>query len=511
MTDSYTTLYNPDVLSTLANLSSDEVFTPPHIVNQMLDLLPQELFRNKKTTFLDPATKSGVFLREIAKRLLVGLEKEIPNLQERIDHIFHNQLYGIAITEMTSLLSRRSVYCSKYPNSKYSISLFDNPEGNIKYKKTTHFWNGEKCIDCGANKNEFNKPDLENHAYEFIHSNLKEYEKMKFDVIIGNPPYQLNVGVQQEKYAVPIYQKFVSSALRLKPRFISMIIPSRWFAGGRGLDEFRAQMLNDKSLKIIHDFIDASECFPGVEIKGGVCYFLWQRDYKGECEITSHKDGKIDTTTRPLLEEGLDTFIRHNEAIPILKKVLRKTKSSFSKLVSPQTPFGIISSFKDYSEKPINQGLKFYSSGKTGYIEKNKVIKGLDLVGKHKIFISKAYGAGEGYPHQIINKPFIVEPNSCCSQTYLVIGPFESTEQAQSAKSYIETKFFRFMVMLKKNSQDAMRGVYEFVPLMDFDKTYDDKYLYSFFNLNDSEIKLIESMIRLMGNEEELTESSEGE
>lgn len=180
--------YNPDVLSCLANLSNDEVFTPPEVVNQMLDMLPQELFSNPDTTFLDPATKSGVFLREIAKRLMRGLEKQIPDLQERINHIFSKQLFGIAITELTSLLARRSLYCSKYPNSSFSVTKFNTPEGNIRYRRIQHSWNNEKCMFCGASKAEYDRGEsLETHAYEWIHnSNPKGlFENMNFEILSG--------------------------------------------------------------------------------------------------------------------------------------------------------------------------------------------------------------------------------------------------------------------------------------------------------------------------------------
>jgi len=342
--------YNPDVLSCLANLSNDEVFTPPEKANEMLDLLPEELWSNPKAKFLDPFSKSGVFIREITKRLIKGLEKEFPDMQQRIDHILHEQVYGIAITELTSFISRRSLYCSKDASCKYSISHFDSPEGNIRYVEMKHTWEYGKCIYCGANQDTYDRSDeYESHAYEFIHTeDPNKIFNMKFDVIIGNPPYHLEVGQQKDNYGIPLYHKFVLKAKMLNPRYLSMIIPSRWFAGGRGLNEFRDTILNDKRIRVIVDYPNSTDCFPGIDLSGGVCYFLWDRDKMGDCLVKSCRGGKaISQMTRPLLEKGNNTFIRFNEAITILKKIQQYKENTFDALVSPQTPFGIVSSFKN--------------------------------------------------------------------------------------------------------------------------------------------------------------------
>ena len=340
--------YNPDVLNCLANLSNDEVFTPPELANKMLDLLPQELFQNPNTTFLDPFTKSGVFLREIVKRLDKGLEKLIPDRQERIDHILQKQVFGIAITELTSLLSRRSVYCSKDASGKYSISKFPTSSGNILYKNIKHTWVNGKCKYCGGSQSVYDRgSEAEQYAYMFIHTdNPKQFfPNMKFDVIVGNPPYQLNDGGSGKGIsALPLYNLFVEQAKRLKPRYLTMIIPSRWFAGGRGLNDFRESMLGDKRIKELIDYPKSRDCFPGVDIAGGVCYFLWDRDYSELCNYKSITKDVESFRERDLHE--FDIFIRDNIGLDIVHKVLSTSKIFYSSLVYSSTPFGLRSFYR---------------------------------------------------------------------------------------------------------------------------------------------------------------------
>lgn len=490
------TQHTPDVLSCLANLSNDEVFTPPDVVKKMLDLLPQELFCDPDTTFLDPACKTGVFLREIAKRLLVGLEDKIPDLQQRIDHIFHKQLYGIAITELTSLLTRRSLYCSKYPNGPYSITHFDDAEGNIRYRRINHTWVNGKCKYCGASKEQWDREDtLETYAYELIHTdNLERLFNMKFDVIIGNPPYQLNDGGGMGASAMPIYQYFVMQSLKLNPKYLTMIIPSRWFVGGKGLDLFRNQMLTNTHIKELHDYIRASDCFPGVEIKGGVCYFLWDKDYNGDCQINTYKDNTLSSKmTRPLLEENADTFIRYNEAISILRKVNNKSLKRFSSLVSSRNPFGFASNYSDFVLKS-NDTVKIISMNqKENYVKISEVKKGFENLNCFKIFVAKAVGSGDMRTDKL--NPFIVGPNTICTETYLSISPFSNQKEAENAITYIQTKFFHFMFGLKKITQNTTSKSYEFVPMQDFSKPWTDEKLYKKYELTQNEINYIESSV----------------
>ena len=498
-------VYNPDVLSCIANLSNDEVFTPPELANKIIDMLPQELFENPDTTFLDPCCKSGVFLREIAKRLIKGLEPQIPDLEKRIEHIFSKQLFGIAITELTSLLSRRSVYCSKYPSSEWSAYQFpeDKPQGNIIYQRIKHTWKDDKCVYCGASKSEYDRgSELETHAYQFIHNlDVKKVFNMKFDVIIGNPPYQLSDGGDTEDRqrggAIPLYHRFIQQAKKIQPRYLSMIVPSRWFAGGRGLDDFRDEMLHDDRIRTIVDFPLSSECFPGVEIKGGVCYFLWDKNSSGDCEVKTMRNNKVSVMRRPLLEKGCDTFIRYNESISILRKVQAFNEPTMSNQVSSQKPFGF-RTFVKGRETALPGDVKLYANKSVGYVHRIEITQNISWVDKYKVYITMAYGAGEDFPHQIINKPFLGEPNSCCTETYVVIGPYENEEITKNVISYINTKFFRFMVLLKKNTQHASSKVYSFVPIQDFSKSWTDEELYAKYDLDEKEIAFIESMIRPM-------------
>lgn len=519
-------VYNPDVLSCLANLSNDEVFTPPEIVNQMLDMLPQELFQNPGTTFLDPACKTGVFLREIAKRLIKGLETQIPDLQKRIDHIFQKQLFGMAITELTSLLSRRGVYCSKSADGAFSVTRFANAEGNIRYKRINHTWKNGKCVCCGASQSEYERgEELETHAYEFIHTDdLEKLFNMKFDVIISNPPYHMSFGIKgaNSANAKSIYNLFINKAVVLNPRYLIMITPSRWMTKtAQGVpEEWVESLIASNHFITMHDFADAGDCFPGVEIKGGVNYFLYSNDYVGKCDYYFHNH---DTQTVDYRHDYLDPnnagiVVRDPKSYSIIEKISKvegvyfsNAEHNFSGLVSPKHFFDdsirLTSNWHEYkNEKTDMHYIKYYISKAFnerpyGWIAEEQIPKNISAKNLHKVYIPAA--GGSGTDSQILGIPFYGEPNSVCSQTYLVIG-YDVTkhkltqQECENIITYIKTRFFRYLVSVKKKTQNGPRGVYQFVPMQDFSKPWTDEELYKKYNLSAEEIQFIESMIRSM-------------
>jgi site-specific DNA-methyltransferase (adenine-specific) len=534
---------NPDVLTCIANLSNDEVFTPPEFANRMLDTLAEawaadnngaNIWSDSSVKFLDPCTKSGVFLREITSRLNKGLADKIPDLEDRVNHILTKQVFGIGITYLTSLLARRSVYCSKHAKGKHSIAKsFANDHGNIWFERIGHSWVGSteweyvvgkngkrakkftdgKCEFCGAPRATFDRdPGLENHAYAVIHTNDVKARiaelfggDMQFDVIIGNPPYQMTGGAGGSSDS-SIYHLFVQQALNLEPRFVSMVIPSRWMAGGRGLDEFRAQMLNGGHIRDLTDFPDSGDAFPGVQIKGGVCYFLWDAEHKGTCNVKRVSSGTEHVQRDRVLGE-FDVFVRDERALGILKKVLAKNESSILELVSGDTPFGIATNFEDWSEKEGagKIALHLISRGKrtVGFIKRGLIRKNTDALDVWKVFVPKAYGAGETYPHQILGKEIVAAPPSACTQSYLVVSPFQSKRAAHSFASYYRTRLFRFLVSLRKITQDALRSTYSWVPTQSWDTTWSDEMLYKKYGITKDEIALINSMIRSMDESDE--------
>ena len=496
--------YKPDVLTCIADLSSDEVFTPPRVANQMLDMLPIELWSNEKITFLDPVSKSGVFLREITKRLIDGLESKFPILEDRVEHILRNQVFGIATTELTSLISRRTLYCSKYADGKYSIVKFDDKQGNLKYFKTEHSWEGKYCKYCGIRKKLYDRgEELESYAYSFIHTeNPEKLFNMKYDIIVGNPPYQMNDGGSGTGIsAKPIYHLFIDKSKNLSPKYISMIIPSRWFSGGKGLNDFREKMLNDKRLRRLVDYPKSRDCFPGVDIAGGVCYFLWEKDNNGDCSFSSHINGERFDKVRDLSENEI--LIRDLVGITIIKKIINKENKFFNKEVLSRNPFGFISSSRGNSEKIPNY-VKLINSQGVGYVGRHQVKKNSSLIDLYKVYIGKVNPDRGGVNNskdgksKVLTKIKIAYPNEVTSETYLVLSFFNNKKEAQNCSDFFKTKFSRFLVFITLSSMNITKSNFQFVPVMNFTESWTDNKLYSYFDLTEGEILHIENQIKSM-------------
>jgi site-specific DNA-methyltransferase (adenine-specific) len=519
---------NPDVLTCIANLSNDEVFTPPELANRILDTLAAawaadhngaNIWADKRVKFLDPCTKSGVFLREITSRLTNGLATQIPDLNARVSQILTKQVFGIGITHLTSLLARRSVYCSKHAKGEYSVAKgFASDAGNIWFERLEHTWVEGRCNFCGAGKAIFDRAEgLETHAYAFIHTNdiknrLTELfgGEMQFDVIIGNPPYQMTGGGGGTNDA-PIYHLFVRQAMRLEPRFLSMVIPSRWMAGGRGLAEFRAEFLGDRRVRTLVDYENAKDVFPTVGIGGGSCYFLWDRVNPGLCECIYHRNGAT-IGPHPRVLDEFDVFVRDKRAVDILHKVLAARERPFEELVSGDTPFGLATNFSDYTRDavPKRSQIRLYANVGTtrvrGAVAREKIKKNSHLIDVWKLFLPKT-GSGRERERSgvdlVLSPPIVGEPGSVCTQTYLVAGPLSSKVEAENVESYLRTRLVRLLVSLRKPAQDVFSGMYRWVPVQSWDRTWTDAELYKKYKIAKDEIAFINSMIRPMGEGDE--------
>lgn len=504
---------NPDVLSCIANLSNDEVFTPPEFAARMLDTLAQawaedhggaNLWADPTVRFLDPCTKSGVFLREITRRLVEGLAEQMPDLQKRVDHILTRQVFGIGITRLTALLARRSVYCSKYANGPHSIAKsFTTEAGNIWFERVEHTWKNGRCVYCGASQGTLDRgEELESHAYAFIHTDDIKTRiteifggDMQFDVIIGNPPYQLKDGGHGTS-AAPIYQLFVEKALELDPRYAVFVTPSRWMAGGKGLDSYRQKMLSDKRMKAIVDFPKLYEAFPGVKIRGGISYFLWDREHHGPCEVQTIWDGQ---PTGPAVARYLDAYdvlVRRNEAVPILEKVRAKGEPTLERRVSSAKPFGLRTFFHGKSTPDgIADPVKLFGSQKISWIPRETIQTNAAWIDRWKVLMTAVQGTSAAVETKFLSKPIVAGPGTACTETYLVAGHFDTEAEAANYARYLRTRFVRFLVSLRKSTQHATSGVYAFVPDLPPDQEWTDAKLYERYGLTGEEIAFIESQV----------------
>ncbi len=336
---------------------------------------------------------------------------------------------------------------------------------------------------------------------------------MKFDVIISNPPYQLNTvsgdTTNVIKQAKPIYNLFVEQAKKLNPRFLCMIIPSRWFAGGLGLDGFRQSMMEDDHLTRLVDYNNAKDCFPQNSISGGVCYFLRERDTTGLCQFTNINGKSVTTETRSLSE--FPVVVRYNSAVDIIRKVRAKTSQFLKDIVSPISPFAIPTKVTGEGKKSEEHSIKLFTSRGTGYIAKQEILNNIDYLDKYKVMVSQIGAEHAGEPGRdgkfrvLTTSIRVLLPNEVCTNSYIVIGKYNDQATCENLLGYIKTTFVRFLVLQAVSSIHISRTSFTFVPMQDFSKPWTDAELYAKYDLSDEEIAFIESMIKpmdLTGGEE---------
>lgn len=491
----------PDILDCLAELNHNLIPTPPSVAKAMLDILPEHVWSDPTLKWLDPGSKSGVFLREIAIRLMDGLTDWEPDFIARREHIFRNMLFGAAVTEMTGIISRRSVYCSRDAASELSVVQFGTEEGSIPFVPTEHTFGRDgkarNCDICGAPRDLERGNRRENYAYSFIHGTYptKEMAGMKFDVIVGNPPYQIGDGRTSE---TPIYNLFVDKAVSLNPKYILMIVPSRWFAGGKGLDDFRARMIADRRLRVVVDNPDAADCFPGVEIKGGVNYFLWDRAYDGDCEFSTRVKGVISTSTMRDLRAGHGVLLRDNKADTIVQKARAAWEhENLVPRITSQFPFGqaITTNYAHAKTNPFPGSIPLIFGDKVEYVRPDQIQRNHEWVDRWKVLLPMASDGRAGESLSVLGEPIALAPGSACTQTYLVAGLFDARGETENYAHYLCTKFVRFLVLQRKITQHVTPDRFRFVPMMDMTRRWTDPELYEHFGLDQDEIDYIEKRV----------------
>ena len=441
---------------------------------------------NSKTGLYPLYVTYSLFRRRLDEYIKAEcIDKETVSVQEEQvvwDDIVKDNMYVICNTPMAVGITRRTLFGFRQVDQKANIKNVQlieraskNQEELVQELKSVGFWKGNTSK-----------------------------QEMKFNAVVGNPPYQLSGHGQKP---LPIYQNFIDLARTLKPKCISIVSPSRWFAAN-DLKEFRDSIIKENKLDIIHDFADARLCFPNVEIKGGISYFRWNDDSNQYCNFFIHNDKGVTQTMRNLSTENTEILIRDGYMIKILEKVQSKNEAKFNSLISSNDPFGF-DMREEHSSKRVkvpyyntpkeNSAIFYYNGWRkkgVGYVDREIINKNTEWVDKVKILIPKAWGTGDTTKDWL--KPFIVEKNTCCTETYLVVGPFDSLEIAENVVSYMGTKFFHFMVAIMKLTQNAMQGVYCNVPIQDFSHRWTDEDLYEKYGLDLFEREYIESLIKPM-------------
>ena len=512
-----------DIFSTFRNPDKETVLTPLRVVNMHLgDCLGGYNFFDKdyehtidEPRFIDNGqvtekvftpdsrileinSKSGLYPLYMAYGIYRSRLKDstisadtLEEQQEVWDKVVAENIFVVCKTPMAKSITKRTLV--GFRKAKVNTRYFEDLINQIKNKP-------QNFIEKMAKGRSFWKAN--------------DDDNMKFNAIVGNPPYQVMDGGGTGSSSQAIYNKFVDIARSIMPQYISMIMPSRWMTGGKGLDKFRESMLNDKHIRIIHDYMDAQDCFKTVAIEGGICYFMWDKDNQGKCDFVSHTHGSVVSTERYLSEDSTDVVIRDAGALSILAKA-KSENGSFSALVSTRNLFKVDansletesapSSYKVFGRFDGERGFRFLKSYET------KDGRANNFLGKWKVFVSKADGAagqlGNPVPARIIGKTVLGDPETICTETFLAIGPFMTRDEARNVSIYAETKFFRFCVGARK-LKNMTQDTYSFVPLQDFTPSSDidwskpvadiDRQLYAKYHLTDEEIAFIERMIKPM-------------
>lgn len=504
----------PDILDCLAQLSNDEVPTPPKLARAMLDILPDEVWGKVDYVWLDPFCKSGIFLREAAARLLEGLSEQIPDFDERRDHIYRDMLWGTSITEMTGMISRRSLYYSRDASGPASVVHFDEGSGRLPFIRTRHRYPKKRdgtvtggCTICGAPFDLERGEARENYAYSFIHEAYptEEMKDMKFDVIVGNPPYQVSTEGHGAT-ASTIYHLFAQQAIDLQPRYVVMVTPSRWFSGGKGLDGYRARMIADRRLRRIVDNPKVYDCFPGVKIEGGVSYFLWDRQHNGDCEFSTRVAGHVISTAMRDLRDGEGIIMRDNRAVPIVRKAELLSERRVEHESSVTKPFGLTmrSNYPGSVLTPFEGSIPLIYGDHVGYSRPDQIQRNHEWIDRWKVLLPRAFGdVGGSYAvgsdtaqFTVIGEPIALAPGSACVQTYFIPGMFDTRTETENFANYLATKFVRFLVLQRKVTQDVTPERFRFVPMLDMTRPWTDEDLYALAGLTDDEIAYVEASIK---------------
>ena len=501
------------IFNTFRNPDKETVLTPWRVVNMhMSDCLGGWCFYDKEfkqqlsvprfvdqgkvtkdvfrtdSHILEINSKSGLYPLYVAYNIYRCRVEEAKKRYGEVGIGFSKSLWDATIEEnilvvcktpMAKSITKRTLagFRNTKVNAQYYKNLIDNiserPEAVINtFRDGKHFWK------------------------------INDNTNMKLDAIVGNPPYQVMDGGGNGAAAMPIYNKFVGLSKRLKPKYSSMIIPARWYGGGRGLDEFRAEMLNDKHFSFIKDFPNPKDCFPTANISGGVCYFRWELNNEFPlCEFVNSTNGLELSAMRSLDE--YDMFLRYNNSVSIIHKIKSKGESSLTDIVSQYMPFGIRSYERGREKKSKESDLLLYSSRGTGYVPKEMVTASHDYVGKYNVITGKAISGHLGETDEngqvkLLATTMIIEPNEIATESYLAIGKFDSLKEAQNLLSYMKTKFMRFLLLQGLTSMNITKERFLFVPLQDFSKPWTDAELYAKYGLTDEEIAFIESMIKPM-------------